>query len=143
MRTIEPCRVRETHRSERGTAHVWGSGALARTLPDSDGDSLETVGCAAFVLPPLEPLVLIGAEILACDGAQGLCDVGINVIDLGIATTPSVGIMLRELGCAGGVVITASHNPGQYNGIKLLLDNGVAPPIDAVKQIAATGAGKT
>ena len=67
--------------------------------------------------------------------AEGLCDVGINVIDLGIVTTPSVGVMLRELGCAGGVVITASHNPGQYNGIKLLLGNGVAPPSEAAKKI--------
>ena len=67
--------------------------------------------------------------------AEGLCGVGIDVIDLGIVTTPSVGVMLRELGCAGGVVITASHNPGQYNGIKLLLGNGVAPSSDAAKQI--------
>jgi len=67
--------------------------------------------------------------------AEGLCDVGIDVVDLGIVTTPSVGIMLRQLGCAGGVVITASHNPSQYNGIKLLLDNGVAPPGDAAKLI--------
>jgi phosphomannomutase len=67
--------------------------------------------------------------------AKGLCSVGIDVIDLGIATTPSVGVMLRELGCAGGVVITASHNPSQYNGIKLLLENGVAPPSNAAKQI--------
>ncbi|MBW7992719.1 MAG: phosphoglucosamine mutase [Planctomycetes bacterium] len=67
--------------------------------------------------------------------AEGLCGVGIDVIDLGIVTTPSVGIMLRKLGCAGGMVITASHNPGQYNGIKLLLDNGVAPPSNAAKQI--------
>jgi phosphomannomutase len=75
-----------------------------------------------------------GKQLLT-DVAEGLCDVGINVIDLGIVTTPSVGVMLRELGCAGGVVITASHNPGQYNGIKLLLGNGVAPPSDAAKQI--------
>lgn len=67
--------------------------------------------------------------------SQGLCDVGINVIDLGIVTTPTVGIMLRELGCAGGVVITASHNPSQYNGIKLLLGNGVAPPVEDAKRI--------
>jgi len=67
--------------------------------------------------------------------SEGLCNVGINVINLGIVTTPSVGIMLRELGCAGGVVITASHNPGQYNGIKLLLNNGIAPQNDAAKQI--------
>ncbi len=66
---------------------------------------------------------------------EGLCAVGIDVIDLGIVTTPGVGIMLRELGCAGGVIVTASHNPGQYNGIKLLLGNGVAPPSDAAEQI--------
>jgi phosphomannomutase len=57
----------------------------------------------------------------------GLTDAGIDVIDLGLVTTPCVGISLRELDCAGGVVITASHNPIQYNGIKLLLDNGISP----------------
>jgi len=59
--------------------------------------------------------------------AAGLCASGIDVVDLGIVTTPGVGIMLRHLGCSGGVVITASHNPIQYNGIKLLLGNGIAP----------------
>ena len=65
----------------------------------------------------------------------GLCAVGIDVIDLGTVTTPGVGIMLRQLGCAGAVSITASHNPIQYNGIKLLLGNGIAPPPDAAEQI--------
>ena len=60
---------------------------------------------------------------------------GVDVIDLGLVTTPCVGIMVSELGCSGGVVVTASHNPAQYNGIKLLLDNGMAPPPDAAKQI--------
>jgi phosphomannomutase len=67
--------------------------------------------------------------------SEGLCAVGIDVIDLGLVTTPGVGIMLRELGCSGGAVVTASHNPGQYNGIKLLLGNGIAPPPDAATQI--------
>jgi phosphomannomutase len=67
--------------------------------------------------------------------ATGLCSVGIDVIDLGLVTTPGVGIMVRELRCSGGVIITASHNPIQYNGIKLLLGNGVAPPADAAEQI--------
>jgi phosphomannomutase len=60
--------------------------------------------------------------------ASGLASVGVDAIDLGICTTPGVGIMLRHLHCAGGVVITASHNPIEYNGIKLLLGNGIAPP---------------
>jgi phosphomannomutase len=58
-----------------------------------------------------------------------------DVIDLGMVTTPGVGIMIKELGCDGGAVITASHNPAQYNGIKLLLDNAVAPSTDAAEQI--------
>jgi phosphomannomutase len=69
--------------------------------------------------------------------AAGLCSVGVNVVDVGLAATPSVGVMLRHLGCAGGVIITASHNPGPYNGIKLLLDNGVAPPKDQADKIRA------
>jgi phosphomannomutase len=66
---------------------------------------------------------------------EGLCSVGIDVIDLELVTTAGVGIMVRELGCSGGVVVTASHNPAQYNGIKLLLANGIAPLGDVAEQI--------
>jgi phosphomannomutase len=74
-------------------------------------------------------------RMLASAVTAGLCSVGIDVIDLGIVTTPGVSVMVSRLGCVGGVVITASHNPVQYNGIKLLLDNGMAPPADAAGQI--------
>ena len=74
-------------------------------------------------------------EMLKSAVIDGLCKVGVGVIDLGLVTTPCVGIMVRELGCSGGVVVTASHNPAQYNGIKLLLDNGIAPPPDAAEQV--------
>ena len=67
--------------------------------------------------------------------AAGLCDAGVDVIDLGLVTTPCVGIMTTHLACAGGVVITASHNTAQYNGIKLLLANGAAPPLDTAEKI--------
>jgi phosphomannomutase len=67
--------------------------------------------------------------------ASGLASAGVDVIDLGICTTPGVGVMLRQLKCDGGVVITASHNPIEYNGIKLLLDNGIAPPKPLAEKI--------
>ncbi|MHC4999618.1 MAG: phosphoglucosamine mutase, partial [Planctomycetota bacterium] len=67
--------------------------------------------------------------------AAGLAAVGIDVVDLGICSTPAVGVMLRHLNCAGGIVITASHNPTPYNGIKLLLENGIAPPKEMAEQI--------
>jgi phosphomannomutase len=75
------------------------------------------------------------SQMLRAAVTTGLSSVGIDVIDLGMVTTPSVGIMVRHLHCSGGVVITASHNPIQYNGIKLLLDNGVAPLGDIAEQI--------
>jgi phosphomannomutase len=74
-------------------------------------------------------------ETLKTAVADGLCSMGIDVIDLGIVSTPGVGIMLSQLCCCGGVVITASHNPSEYNGIKLLLDNSMAPPTDEAEQI--------
>ena len=74
-------------------------------------------------------------EMLKSAVTAGLCAAGIDVIDLGIVTTPCVGVMVRELACVGGVVITASHNPIAYNGIKLLLDNGVAPPVTEAEKI--------
>jgi phosphomannomutase len=74
-------------------------------------------------------------RMLLSSVAEGLCSMGVDVIGLGIVPTPSVGVMVRHLGCAGGVVITASHNPIEYNGIKLLLGDGIAPPADTAEQI--------
>jgi phosphomannomutase len=87
------------------------------------------------------PAVCIGRDsrpsgpMLQSAVTAGLCSAGIDVIDLGVVTTPSVGIMVRHLGCDGGVVITASHNPIPYNGIKLLNAEGMAPPSHTAAQI--------
>ncbi len=58
----------------------------------------------------------------------GLLATGCQGIDLGIVSTPGVAVMMAERGAAGGVVITASHNPIAWNGIKFLMPPGVAPP---------------
>jgi len=80
----------------------------------------------------------VSGPMLMSAMAAGLCAVGIDVIDLGLVPTPSVGIMVRHLGCEGGVIITASHNPIPYNGIKLLLSNGMAPPPATASEIRRT-----
>ena len=54
-------------------------------------------------------------QMLTSAVAAGLCSVGVDVVDLGIVPTPTVGVMLTHLGSSGGVVITASHNPIEYN----------------------------
>lgn len=58
---------------------------------------------------------------LVCATLQGL---GIHVIDLGLSTTPTVEIMVPELTADGGIILTASHNPKQWNALKLLNEKG-------------------
>jgi phosphomannomutase len=54
----------------------------------------------------------------------GLTGVGCEVRDLGIVPTPTCGFLVRELKCRGGLMITASHNPAPYNGLKLFGPDG-------------------
>ncbi len=56
---------------------------------------------------------------------SGLLSTGCRVVDLGIAPTPTVGIMTRELAAAGGIVVTASHNPLPWNGLKFMRGDGI------------------
>src|SRR5665213_4004924 len=60
--------------------------------------------------------------------AAALTASGVAVIDLDIVTTPGVAMMVRHLNADAGVVITASHNPIEWNGIKFLNRQSVAPP---------------
>lgn len=56
---------------------------------------------------------------------QGLFSCGAKIIDLGIAPTPTVGFMVRELKADGGLMVTASHNPAQWNGLKFIREDGI------------------
>jgi len=55
---------------------------------------------------------------------SGLCATGHQVIDAGIAATPTTGILIRQHKAAGGIQISASHNPPPYNGLKLFGSDG-------------------
>ena len=58
---------------------------------------------------------------LVCGTLQGL---GIDVVDLGLSTTPTVEVAVPMEKAAGGIVLTASHNPKQWNALKLLNSDG-------------------
>jgi phosphomannomutase len=53
-----------------------------------------------------------------------LCGLGIDVIDLGLSTTPTVEIAVPLEKANGGIILTASHNPKQWNALKLLNEKG-------------------
>jgi phosphomannomutase len=61
---------------------------------------------------------------LSMAASASLRFLGIDVIDVGIAATPTVELMVGRLGCDGGIIITASHNNEKWNALKLLDGRG-------------------
>jgi phosphomannomutase len=64
---------------------------------------------------------------------------GINVIDLGLSTTPTVEIAVPARKAGGGIILTASHNPKQWNALKLLNDQGEFISDEDGQQVLALG----
>lgn len=80
------------------------------------------------------PKVMIGSdtrlsgEMLESALAAGLCSVGADVLLLGVVPTPAVAYLVKEYGYDAGIMISASHNPYEYNGIKIFQANGFKLP---------------
>ncbi|MFN4032801.1 MAG: phosphoglucosamine mutase [Fimbriimonadales bacterium] len=89
------------------------------------------------------PRVLIGRDtrrsgsMLEAALASGLCAVGVHVTSAGVVPTPAVAYLAREGHYDLGVVISASHNPAQDNGVKLIGGDGYKFPDEYEAQIEA------
>jgi len=88
---------------------------------------------AAYVLTKEthhKPKILIGkdsrlsGDMLEAALIAGLCSVGASVIKLGIIPTPAVAYLTRKYEADAGIVISASHNSAEFNGIKIFNSNG-------------------
>lgn len=66
----------------------------------------------------------ISSDMLESAMAAGICSVGANALVLGVVPTPAVAFLVKKLGADAGVMISASHNPAQYNGIKIFSGSG-------------------
>ncbi|MBS3955927.1 MAG: phosphoglucosamine mutase [Clostridiales bacterium] len=74
-------------------------------------------------------------EMLEAALVAGICSGGADALIAGIVPTPAVAHLTRTLGADGGVVISASHNPATYNGIKLFSREGFKLPDELEDQI--------
>jgi phosphomannomutase len=71
------------------------------------------------------------SPVLARAVTTGLCSSGVDVVNIGMCSTPMLNFAVAKNGYAGGVMVTASHNPGAYNGFKLCQKDGVPLSGDA------------
>lgn len=114
----------------RGVAGEELDASLAYDLGRA-GAYVLSIGCK-------RPRILVGRDtrisghMLEAALSAGICSVGADVLSVGIMPTPGVAWLTRKYGCDAGVVISASHNPMEYNGIKFFDGNGFKLP-DAVE----------
>ena len=65
------------------------------------------------------------ADLLSCALTAGILSTGTNVINVGIIPTPAIPFLVRKYNASAGVMISASHNPYEYNGIKFFDHKGL------------------
>lgn len=88
-----------------------------------------------------KPKVLIGkdtrasGDMLEAALTAGFCSVGVDIISVGVVPTPAVAYLVEKYNCDAGVMISASHNPCEYNGIKIFQGNGYKLPDEIEEKI--------
>ena len=91
----------------------------------------------------VRPQVLIGMDTRASSGmlagalAAGLNSMGVDAVMAGVIPTPAVAHLIPLWGCKGGAMVSASHNPYEYNGIKLFQASGSKLPDTLEERIEA------
>lgn len=89
-----------------------------------------TAAYATYIGKPKNNRIVIGRDarvsgkMVSSIVAATLTAMGFDVIDLGLSTTPTVEMAVTGLEAAGGIILTASHNPWQWNALKLLNADG-------------------
>lgn len=77
-----------------------------------------------------QPKILVGRDtrisgsMLEAALIGGICSVGANVVSVGVVPTPAISFLTKELEADAGIMISASHNPLEYNGIKIFNREG-------------------
>lgn len=111
MSIFKACDVRGVVGEEWGTEDARRIGqALGRMIRGRGEQTICVGGDFRRSTPPLKAAL-----------ADGLCDAGLAVCDVGQQPTPVVQFAARHLGCRNVAVVTASHNPARYNGVKFVV----------------------
>ena len=117
-----------------------------------DENMAKKIGNAFAVHLQKGPIVLgqdmrVSSPSLAEAVKEGLNDAGLDVIDIGLCSTPMSYFAIGHLEAAGGVMVTASHNPAKYNGMKISREKAIPlayeTGINKIEEIVKSGEYKT
>lgn len=98
-------------------------------------------GLSSQKVPSTKPTIIIGrdtresGQMIFDSLAKGLIQRGIDVCDCGVITTPAISYLIQATNSLAGIVISASHNPYQYNGIKFFSNSGTKLPDELESEI--------
>jgi len=116
----------------------WGSAQFLLERAEAEGHD-----------DPMMKHVVVGQDMrtsspeLAEALQKGIRDFGASVIDVGLVDTPFIAFAVNYLGCCGGIMVTASHNPPAYNGFKICRiaakPVGMTTGLDEIRRYAAMG----
>lgn len=113
-----------------GGSRLFGTSGIRGVVnQDLSIDFCREIARAIGTTLPLRSKACIGTdtrvsrEVIKHAVISGLCSSGIDVTDLGILPTPALAFSTKNMGFDAGVMITASHNPPEFNGIKLFNGN--------------------
>lgn len=90
----------------------------------------------------VQPKIAIGkdtrvsSDMLVCALSAGVMSMGIDVLNIGLVTTPALSFLTKYTHSGFGVMITASHNPADYNGIKIFDNNGIKLSMEAERELS-------
>ncbi len=104
-------------------------GVIGKTLGEADAHAIGR-GFATRVRAAGGTRVAVGYDgrhsspALAAAVVAGLNASGVDAVEIGLGPTPMLYFAVHELDCDGGVMITGSHNPPDYNGFKMMLGHG-------------------
>lgn len=125
------------------TEPIIGVSGLRGVIGESLTPEVAMRYVAAFAATALPgPIVVTrdgrrSGEMLAEAVHAALHAVGRSTIDAAVAATPTTGVLIRHQRAAGGIQISASHNPIEYNGLKLFTAQGRVIPASAGQQVLA------
>ncbi len=77
----------------------------------------------------------ISGDMIQSALTSGILSIGVDVVDVGIIPTPAIAYLTRYFNATAGIVISASHNPGEFNGIKFFSSEGYKLPDEVEMEI--------